>query len=82
MAQPSVVARGAATDHFDRDSLEVLRPRVAGLDVRKLAITATVRLCEPGLRAHAGGAQRAALAKQVEAVWLPGGTAYALRSDC
>ena len=49
MTQPTVVAQGAVTDHFDRDSLEVLRPRVAGLDVHKLAITATVRLCEPGM---------------------------------
>ena len=49
MTQPAVAAPAAVTDRFDRDSLEVLRPRVAGLDVHKLQVTATVRLCEPGM---------------------------------
>ena len=49
MTQTVTVASGAVTDHFDHDSLEVLRPRVAGLDVHKMQVTATVRLCEPDM---------------------------------
>ena len=49
MTQPAAAAQGAVTDHFDHGSLEVLRPRAAGLDVHKMRITATVRLCEPGM---------------------------------
>ena len=49
MTQTVTVTSGAVTDHFDHDSLEVLRPRVAGLDVHKMQVTATVRLCEPGM---------------------------------
>ena len=49
MTRPVNVASGAVTHHFDYDFLEVLRPRVAGLDIRKLQVTATVRLCEPGM---------------------------------
>ena len=37
------------TDRFDHDSLEVLRPRVARLDVHRMQVTAAVRLCEPGM---------------------------------
>lgn len=37
------------TDRFDHDSLEVLRPRVKGLDVHRMQVTAAVRLCEPGM---------------------------------
>lgn len=33
MTQSVTVASGAVADHFDPDSLEVLRPRVPGLDV-------------------------------------------------
>ena len=48
MAQATEAARQAATDQFQADDLHVVRPRAAGLDVHKMAITATVRLCEPG----------------------------------
>ena len=49
MAQPVTLASGTVTDQFDHDSLEVIRPRVAGLDVHKMQVTATVRLCEPDI---------------------------------
>ncbi len=49
MTHPVIVVPGAATDHFDQDSLDVPHPRVAGLDVHKMQITATVGLCEPGM---------------------------------
>ena len=34
-------------DHFDHDSLEVLRDRISGPDVHNIEVTATARLCEP-----------------------------------
>ena len=37
-----------APGSFSPDSLDVLRPRVAGLDVHKMQVTTTVRLCDPG----------------------------------
>ena len=37
-----------APGSFSPDSLDVLRPRVAGLDVHKMLVTTTVRLCDPG----------------------------------
>ena len=37
------------TDCCDYDSLGGLRPRVAGLDVRRMQVTAAVRLCGPGM---------------------------------
>ena len=43
---PFNVAQGAVTNHFDRNSSDVPRPRVAGLDVDKMQITTTARLCE------------------------------------
>lgn len=43
------VASGAVADHVDHESLEFLRPRVAGLDVRKMKLTPTVRPREPGM---------------------------------
>lgn len=42
MTQPVTVASGVVADHFDHDSLEVLRPLVAGLDVHKKQVTAAV----------------------------------------
>ena len=47
MTQPVTVHSGVPKDHFDHDSLEVLRPRVAGVDVHKMQVRATMRLCEP-----------------------------------
>lgn len=49
MTQPVTVASGAVADHFDPDSLEVLRPRVARLEAHEMQVEATVRLCEPGM---------------------------------
>ena len=48
MTETPLAASRAATDEFQADDLHVVRPRAAGLDVHKMAITATVRLCEPG----------------------------------
>ena len=48
MTETPLAAARAATDEFQADDLHVVRPRAAGLDVHKMAITATVRLCEPG----------------------------------
>ena len=49
MKQPLTVASGTVKDHFDHDSLEVIRPRIAGLDVHRMEVTAIVRLCEPDM---------------------------------
>ncbi len=35
-------------DCFSSDSMHVAVPRAAGIDVHKMQVTATVRLCEPG----------------------------------
>ena len=35
-------------DHFTVDAMHVAVPRAAGIDVHKMELTATVRLCEPG----------------------------------
>ncbi len=35
-------------DHFTIDAMHVAVPRAAGIDVHKMEVTASVRLCEPG----------------------------------
>ena len=35
-------------DCFSTDSMHVAVPRAAGINVHKIQVTATVRLCEPG----------------------------------
>ena len=47
---PAPAAAADAQDAFSPDTLDVLRPRVAGIDVHKMQVTATVRLCDPGCR--------------------------------
>ena len=37
-----------AGDHLQPDEMHVVHPRAAGLDVHKMQITASVRLCQPG----------------------------------
>ena len=49
VTQTVTVASGVVTDHFDHNSPEILRPRVARLDVHRMQVAATVRLCEPGM---------------------------------
>ncbi|MDE0124677.1 MAG: hypothetical protein OXN97_08895 [Bryobacterales bacterium] len=49
MTQPVPAAPGTATYHFDHDSLEAVRPRVAGLDVHRTQIAATARLGGPAV---------------------------------
>ena len=44
---PAPVPAADATGTFSPDSVDILRPCVAGLDVHKMQITATVRLCDP-----------------------------------
>ncbi len=36
-------------DQFTADSMHVVVPRAAGIDVHKMQVTATVRLCRPGV---------------------------------
>ena len=55
-----------AGDRLQPDEMHVVHPRAAGLDVHKMQITASVRLCQPG-----GGVQCAA--RQFSA--LPAGLA-------
>ena len=50
MTQSVTAAPGAATHRFDHDSLEAVRPRVAGLDVHRTRITAAARPCGPAVR--------------------------------
>ena len=57
--------RQAVLEFVETDEMHVVEPRAAGLDVHKLQVTATVRLCEPG-----GGLPLAAT-RQFSA--LPGG---------
>ena len=47
MTQPVTAAPGTATDHFDHDSLEAVRPRVAGPDVHRMQTAAAARPCGP-----------------------------------
>ena len=47
MRQPVTAAPKTATDHFDDDSLEAIRPRLAGLDAHRMQTTAGVRPCGP-----------------------------------
>ena len=57
--------RQAVLEFVETDEMHVVEPRAAGLDVHKLQVTVTVRLCEPG-----GGLPLAAT-RQFSA--LPGG---------
>ncbi|MDE0629850.1 MAG: hypothetical protein OXH99_25910 [Bryobacterales bacterium] len=60
MTQSVAPTSGAVTDRFDHDSLEVLRPCVAKLDVHKMQVTATVRARHGPSPARHAGVQRTA----------------------
>jgi len=61
-----------AGDSLQPDQMHVVHPRAAGLDVHKLQITASVRLCQPGGGVDSATRQFSALPPGLSALtqWL------------